>query len=254
MPKISMKDLDKYGNSGGGNFFKLANDKDTAQVRFMLEDAEDINDYIFVVHKVTTADKKFKQVNCLREYGDPVDACPLCADGNPILTRVFVPLYNIKNDKVQFWDRSKSFIQKMTSLCGRYKNLVSRTFDIERNGEANDKQTTYEIYPVDQDDTTLDDLPEIPDPLGVAVVDATEDDMEYFLEEGQFPPTGDDDDDEEPIRKRTNRRRDEDEDDEDDEEEEEEAPRRRTSEKRSSRHEDRERRTPAKKRSKADKF
>ena len=64
-------------------------------------------------------------------------------------------------------------------------------------------KTTYEIYEVEQDDTTLNDLPEVPDILGGFVMDKTADDMEYYLEEGEFPP---EDKDEEPVRRRSESR------------------------------------------------
>lgn len=235
MPKINMNDLNKYGNSGGGNFFRLQDDHDKATVRFMLEDSEDLNEYIYFVHEVNVPGSKYpRMVNCLREYNDPVSDCPFCAASVKTATKVILPLYNVKEKKVQMWTRGKNFISKMTSLCTRYKNLVSHTFEIERCGEAQDQKTTYEIYEMDRDDTELEDLPEIPDVLGLVVMDKTADDMEFYLEADEFPP--DDDEDSAPVRRRS--RKDVDEDDEDDEEEE-ERPRRRKEK------EDRGRRTPA---------
>ena len=94
--------------------------------------------------------------------------------------------------------------QKMTSLCSRYAtkgNLVNNVFEVERNGKPKDQKTTYEIYQIDTDDTELEDLPELPQILGGLVLDKTAEDMEYYLEEGQFPPT--EDEEEAPVRRRS---------------------------------------------------
>lgn len=248
MGRVNLNDLDKYNNSKGGKFFKLADDGDTASVRFMLEDADDLNDYLFVVHKITV-DGRFSYVNCLREYNDPIDVCPLCAAENKATVRMFLPLYDNATDSVKIWDRSKAFARKITGLCSRYKNLVSHTFDIVRNGEANDMQTTYDIFQTDKDDTTLEDLPLIPTIEGLAFLDKSEEDLEYFVSENAFPPE-DDEEDVKPRKSSSKKPRD----DEEDDEEEEYIPRRRDRERTRDRGERSERRTPAKKRSKEDKF
>ena len=241
MARVNLDDLDKY-NSGGGakvNFFQLQDDGDTESVRFMFENEKQLSEYVYNTHKVTVGEKaKFpnKHVNCLRSYNDPIEDCPLCAAGEKTSVRVFIPVYNINAEEVQFFDRPKGYIAKLQKLMARYKNFPSHIFDIERNGVKGDKQTTYDFIEVDEDDTTLDDLPEIPDVLGSAIIDATADDMEYYLDNGEFPPSGgrdDDDEDEEPVRRRPSKKKskpvEEDEDDEPpfDEDEEEERPRRR---------------------------
>ena len=63
---------------------------------------------------------------------------------------------------------------------------------------------------------TLEDLPEVPNPLGGLVLDKSAEDMDFYLESGYFPPDGDDED-EQPVRRRESRDRDRD-----------DAPRRRT--------------------------
>ena len=249
MGRVAFDEIDNYGGQGGAGFFRLKKDKEVAQVRFLYNDIEDVEAY--AVHKVDTPDSKYgRYVNCLRSYDEPKDNCPFCREGVPQQVRLFIPLYNIDEDKIQIWDRGKTFAHKMTSLCSRYPNLVSHIFEIERNGKENDKKTTYEVYEVDQDDTTLEDFDELQDILGGAVLEKSVDDMEYYLEEKEFPPEEGDD---EPVRRRTSSRGKKVE--EDDElpfdEEEEEAPRRSRSE-RSERSSGR--RTPAKSRRKDEDF
>ena len=137
--------------------------------------------------------------------------------------KLFIPLYNIDEDQVQTWDRGKKMFEKMSSLCSRYAskdNLVQHVFEIERHGKPKDTATTYEIYEVEKDDTQLEDFEDMPKILGGLVLDKTAEDMEYYLEEGQFPPT--DEEDEKPRRRGSSRRQ------EEDSEEEEERPARRS--------------------------
>lgn len=204
MARFRADEADNYGGQGGGGFFSIQNDKEVKQVRFMYDKVEDIEG--MSVHKIKLDDKD-RYVNCLREYNQPVDDCPFCREKIPVQARLFIPVYNMDEDTVQIWDRGKTMFAKMTSLCSRYAtkcNLVNNVFEIERNGKPKDTKTTYEIFQVDRDDTELADLGEIPTVLGGIVLDKTAEDMEYFLEADEFPPTSDDSDDE-PVRRRDSR-------------------------------------------------
>ena len=258
MPKISYKDADNYNTGGnGGGFFQLKKDKEKKHVRFMLENMDDLDNYTYVVHSCKVPDKEYGlDVNCLREYDDPVDACPLCAAGIKKSIKVYVPLFNEDDEKVQIWSRGKKMIPKLQGLMSRYEDFPGHIFEIERNGKSGSTDTTYEIYEQDEDDTTLDDLDELPTIEGVAVKNYSEEDMEYYLESGEFPPEDDDDDEDDvPVRRKSKskskskRHRDEDDDedkdvkprrrhrdepedeDDDDEDEEEERPVRKKSSK-----------------------
>lgn len=202
MARFNTQDADKYGGQGGAGYFSLKNDKDVARVRFMYNGIDDVEGY--AVHQVEIDDKK-RWVNCLREYNEPKDKCPFCRENMFTTAKLFVPLYNVDEDKVQVWERGKKFIAKISSICARYPNVVSHVFEIERNGKKGETSTTYEIYEVDKDDTTLEDLPEVNDPLGTLVLDKSADDMEFFLDNGYFPPDGD----EAPVRRRSARQDDE---------------------------------------------
>lgn len=198
MARFSYEDADKYGGQGGAGYFSLKNDRDVARVRFMYNSIDDVVGY--AVHQVEIDGKK-RWVNCLREYNQPVDTCPFCRERKFTLAKIFVPIYNIDEEKVQIWERGKKFIGQISSICARYPNVVSHVFEIERNGQKGDTSTTYGIYEVDKDDTTMEDLPEKRDILGTIVLDKSADDMDFFLENGYFPPDGD----EAPVRRRSNR-------------------------------------------------
>lgn len=204
MARFRAEEADHYGGQGGTGFFSIANDKEVKSVRFMYETTDDIEGTS--VHKVKVNGKD-RYVNCLREYNQPVDDCPFCRENKPVQARLFIPVYNIDEDAVQIWDRGKTMFQKMMSVCSRYASkgdIVNNVFEIERNGKPKDKETTYEIYQVDRDDTKLEDLPDLPNILGGFVLDKSAEDMEYYLETEEFPPE-EDEEEEAPVRRRSER-------------------------------------------------
>lgn len=200
MATFKASEADRYGGSGGAGFFSISQNKGTKTVRFLYNNIDDVEG--MSVHKVqagTTKDGKprYRYVNCLRNYNDPLDVCPFCASKKyPVQARLFVPVYNIDEDEVQIWDRGKTMFAQLSSLFSRYANngkqFVNCVFEIERNGDSGDKKTTYMIYYVSEDDSQLEDFPESKDVLGTGnslVLDATADDMNYYLTTGKFPET-----------------------------------------------------------------
>lgn len=184
MARFGVNDADKYGGQGGAGYFSLKNDKDTARVRFLFDSIEDVEGY--AVHQVEIDGKK-RYVNCLREYGQPISDCPFCAAKMFTSAKYFVPIYNIDEDRNQTWERGKKFGAKLSSMCARYPHLMTHVFEIERNGKAGDTATTYEIYEVDNNpDVTLEDL-DVPEVLGSIVLDKSVEEMEYYLDYGEFP-------------------------------------------------------------------
>lgn len=195
MARFKAEDVDNYGGQGGAGYFSLKNDHDVARVRFMYNGIDDVEGY--AVHEVELDGKK-RYVNCLRSYNEPMDKCPFCAARRFQTAKLFIPIYNIDEDRVQIWERGKKFFAKISSICARYSDLVSHTFEIERNGKPGDTQTTYEIYETGQDNTTLQDLPEVPEIIGGLVLDKSAEDMSYYLKEGEFPS-----DEDMPVRRRS---------------------------------------------------
>ena len=183
MARFNVNEVENYGGQGGGGFFSLKNDKDVATVRFMYNSIDDVEGY--AVHEIEVDGKK-RYVNCLREYNQPLDDCPLCAAKFRVLAKLFVILYDVESEEVKIWDRGKTFFSKLSSLCARYSPLVSTPFEIERNGKKGDTKTTYETYALDTDDVTLEDLPEAPELLGTLILDKSYEELEFFLENGYF--------------------------------------------------------------------
>lgn len=201
MATFGINDADKYGGQGGGGYFSLKNDKDVASVRFLYDSIEDVQGY--AVHEVEIDGKK-RYVNCLREYGQPMDVCPFCAAKMFVTAKYFIPIYNIDEDRMQTWERGKKFGNKLSSICARYPHLVSHTFEIERNGKQGDQGTTYEIYETGSDNATLEDF-DIVSPLGSHILEKSADEMQYFLDRGVFPTDGNND---APVSRRESRDRD----------------------------------------------
>lgn len=184
MGRFKIENTEHYGGGGGGGYFSLANDKDTARVRIMFNGIEDVGGY--AVHEVNV-DGRTRYVSCLREYNEPIDKCPMCAAKRAQIVKFYIPFYMVDEDTVKLWERGKKFVAKLTSLCARYPNLVSHIFEVERNGKKGDQSTMYEIYEVDEDNTTLEDLPEVPEILGGVVLDKSAEEMEHYLDYGEFP-------------------------------------------------------------------
>jgi len=207
MARFSADEVEHYGGQGGGGFFGISEDKQVKKVRFMYETTDDIEG--MSVHRVEVNGKD-RYVNCLREYNQPMDDCPFCREKMRTQARLFIPVYNIDEDAAQIWDRGKTMFQTLMGQCKRCSNednhIVNTIFEVERNGKPKDPKTVYQLYPGKRDDTELEDLPEAPKILGGFVLDKTADDMEYYLENGEFPPT-EDDEEEEPVRRRDSRER-----------------------------------------------
>ena len=180
--KVNVNDVDNYSQAKTG-FFKLENDKDVAKVRFMYNTIDDVN--LDVVHEIEIGDKK-RLVSCLRSYDEPVDNCPLCRECYKPQVKLFVPVYNIDADEVQFWQRGKSFISQLSGLFSRYNPLVGTAIEIERCGKKGDQTTKYMLYPSNSDDTTLDDLPDVPDSMNSFVLNKSYDELTRYVETGSF--------------------------------------------------------------------
>jgi hypothetical protein len=196
MARVSYEDSEKYFSGTGSDWFTLKNDGDVARVQFMLNTIDDIP--IFSTHKVKVGDKE-RYVDCLRNPQDPIDACPFCAAGLPAKAVRFIVMYQHDDGKVKIWERGKQFISKLQGLINRYNPLETKVFEIERHGKAGDTSTKYEIYPLDGvESVNLDDI-EMPELEGSLILIKSFEEMETYLDTGNFPNDGTD---QAPIRRR----------------------------------------------------
>lgn len=197
MARITNEQADKYYSGGSSEWFQLKNDGDVARVQFMFDGIDEIP--TFSTHRIKIGDKE-RQVDCLRMPGDPIDKCPLCEAGVPAKAARFIVMYQLDDQKVKIWERGRQFISKLQGLINRYNPLSSHVFEIERHGRAGDQSTKYEIYPVDSvapEDISQMEMPELE---GSLVLQKTADEMEVYLDTGEFPSAQDDS---APVRRRT---------------------------------------------------
>ena len=190
MARISLNDIDNYGVSNSGSFFQLKDNGDKAKVRFLYTDVSSITPY--VVHEVETGEyddkgnPKTKYVNCLREYNEPVDKCPLCAAGYKPVPKLFLKLYNEDTGECQIWERGKTYAQRIANLAAHFNPLCNEVIEISRLGAKGDKQTRYEFLPLENSPVNLDDY-EPTEPLGTLILDKTPEELDEYLNVGSFP-------------------------------------------------------------------
>ena len=199
MPRIDWDDVDRYGNSKS-SFFSLADDGDKAIVRFYHKDLKDMD--VIPVHRVEV-DKRDRNVMCLRGPDDSKSTCPFCDAGMNVSVRVYLRLlvytpdrdgYYTNKPECMIWERGAAMRKQLSSLINRYgKNgFMNKVFEIERCGKKGDQKTTYQIYPVDdldEDECIIPDSEELsfPDILEGIVLDKSYEDMEYYLDNEEFP-------------------------------------------------------------------
>ena len=129
-----------YNEERYGNLFTLRNDKDFADVIFLYQSVRDV--LVADVHYIKSADYSGYAHCCGK-------GCPACAKGIRVQNKLFIPLYNITNRKIEFFDRSTRFEnQLMTDVFDKYPNPSEYVFRITRNGEAGSQDTRYVIQAV----------------------------------------------------------------------------------------------------------
>lgn len=181
MARFSFEEADNYGG-GKSSFFGLRDDGDTAKIRFLLNDLNDLQGV--ATHQIEVGDRRM-DVECLRAYDEPVDNCPLCAAGYKQDAKLFIPVYDEGAKESKFWSRGKTYFQKLSSLCSHYNPLVGTLFELERVGKKGDTNTTYETYMIKSDDAKVQDFPEIK-PEGVCFQVKTYEELERYLQTGEF--------------------------------------------------------------------
>nr|DAF89285.1 MAG TPA: ssDNA-binding protein [Siphoviridae sp. ct6GI21] len=190
MGRISYDDVDKYGGSDS-EFLKLQNDGDMVTAQLMVHDMDDID--IYACHSVAVGkwddgNDKTRFVNCLRNYDDPLDVCPLCEAGLKTQVVMMLAMVDQQDGKIKIWNRGKTFIPKIKNFVNRWGDMTMKPVDIIRNGKKGDKKTTYDIQisPAEPMDISQYEKPEF---LGGYIMDKSADEMQEYLDTGSFPDT-----------------------------------------------------------------
>ena len=181
MSRFSFEESENYG-AVKNNYFSLKDDGDTAKIRFLLNNINDLQGV--AVHEVQVGDKKI-DVECLRSYNELINNCPLCAANYKQNAKLFIPIYDEGSKESKIWTRGRTFFNKISSLCSRYSPLVATPFEVERVGKKGDTNTTYETYPLQSDNAKIEDFPEIK-AEGTCFKVKTYKELEDYLKTGMF--------------------------------------------------------------------
>lgn len=185
--------------SNGPSYFNLTEDGETAVVRF---DIADINDVaVYSRHSIVLNDKR-REVECLRGYGEPADACPLCRAGEKRGFRIYLPLisYTTAPDgtitaQPCIWSQPARFRETLLTYYVDYGDLRNVIFKVTRHGARGDTSTTYSLtipnpsiyrvenYPADFSAFETFDLHRS------MLLSKTAEELEYFLTHKSFPDT-----------------------------------------------------------------
>lgn len=202
MAKVNFNDIDF--NTGSNNrtnsvgFFGLANDGDSAIVRFIHDSVSTFD--ILSVHP-SRVDGKFRNINCIRSAKDPIGTCPLCAAGEKVVNKIYIHLLEYTKDEngnivaePKVWERSLNYATKLKEYIDNYGPLSDVVCKIVRHGRKGDMQTTYEIIPNLSKQIYTDELyPKQTNAfdnysaLGVSVLNKNFNELEFFLASGSFP-------------------------------------------------------------------
>lgn len=137
---MAFKTVDQYNEEKYGGKFVLHNDGDFADVIFLYRSTKD----------VLVADVHYVKSN---EYSGYVHCngggCPACAKDIRVQNKLFIPVYNIQADEIQFWDRTTNFEPQLQGdVFSKYPNPSEFVFRITRQGAARDINTKYQIVAV----------------------------------------------------------------------------------------------------------
>lgn len=134
---MAFKSIEQYNEERFGGFFLLRNDGDYKDVVFLYQSVNDV--LIADVHYIKSAEYS-GYCHCTGR------GCPACSHGIRVQTKLFIPIYDIMEDEVVFWDRSSRFEQQlMADVINKYANPSEIVFRITRKGEAGSVDTKYTI-------------------------------------------------------------------------------------------------------------
>jgi len=140
---MAFKSVEQFNEDRYGNMFRLVNDKETADVVFLYQSMKDM--LVADVHYIKSNDPTASgYVHCCGG-----NTCPACGKGIRIQTKLFIPLYNIKKDAIEFWDRTMRFEPQFEKdVFQKFPNPSEYVFRVTRNGVPNDVNTYYTIEAV----------------------------------------------------------------------------------------------------------
>lgn len=142
---MAFKTAKSYNEERYGGFFILRNDGEYADVIFLYQNVED----------VLVADVHYIKSNSYSGYAHCCGkGCPACQKGIRTQTKLFIPVYNIMTNQIEFFDRTMKFEpQLQQDVFSRYPNPSEFVFRITRHGAAGSMDTTYEVVAIGKNST-----------------------------------------------------------------------------------------------------
>lgn len=171
-----MAALEKHKSTGNNEFFTLADDGDTAIVRFLYRSMDELD--WFVVHEVEIGGKK-RWVECSEE-----DNCPLCLKvGRPSLKLFIQLMQKGREDVVMTWERGQKFIPIIQDLFEQHGDLTQHLFEVVRQGKRGDSNTRYLVHHLGASQIGEDEILERQEFLGPEgfILQKTHEEMEAIL-------------------------------------------------------------------------
>ena len=134
---MAFKTVKSYNEEKFNGLFLLRNDGDYADVIFMYRNEDDV--LVANAHYVKSSEYS-GYVHCCDR------GCPACGKNIRVQTKLFIPVFNITDNELQFWDRGIRFDNQLRhDVFLKCSNPSEYVFRITRHGAAGDVNTTYEI-------------------------------------------------------------------------------------------------------------
>lgn len=144
---MAFKSSETYRKDKYGKMLVLPNDQDFVDLVLLYQAATDV--LLADVHYIKSDDYS-GYVHCLGR------GCPACNHVTPngnkgirIQPKLFIPLYNVTTNEVNFFDRSIKFeSQLQTEVFSKFPNPSDFVFRLTRHGVAGDMDTKYAFVAV----------------------------------------------------------------------------------------------------------
>lgn len=154
------------GKKSGGfdevKFFQLKDDGDSAVVKILLADENDILKFTKPVHMVEI--NGFNNKVLCTATDSKGTGCECCQAGLKRTLKIMMPLFNNETQQIELWERGINQIKDLQTMLAEYGDLSQETFKIVRSGKAKSKDTKYSMVYVKkgiETDKTNADAPEI---------------------------------------------------------------------------------------------
>lgn len=134
---MAFKSMKTYNDERYKGLFRLVDDNDSADVIILYRSYEDV--LIADAHYIKSADYS-GYVHCNGS------GCPACSKDIRVQQKLFIPLYNLNTNEIEFFDRNIKFDNVLQQqVFAKYPNPSAYVFKIIRHGKSGSMDTTYEI-------------------------------------------------------------------------------------------------------------